>query len=416
MKKYGLIGNPLGHSFSPQIHALLGDYEYKLYPMPEEKVLPFLAAGLLDALNVTIPYKETVIPALSEISNEARRIGSVNTIVRNPDGTLRGYNTDYYGFTTMMNYYGIDPKGKKALVLGSGGASKTVRTVLADMGASEIVIVSRNGENNYDNLYLHRDAGIIVNTTPLGMFPKNGVSAVNLRNFPNCTGVADVVYNPGRTALLLQAEALGIPCAYGLSMLVAQAIKAAEYFFDKTYPEDTLPRVLSEVAMKMRNVVLIGMPGCGKTTVGRTLARMLGKEFRDCDEEITARTGVTPAEWITHEGEAKFREIETETLRELGKQSGLVIATGGGAVTIPQNKDLLRQNGSIFFINRDIELLGTEGRPLSGSIEIRRALYEKRLPMYRDFADAEFVSCADATPEITAKLISDAFMKISERG
>ena len=416
MKKYGLIGNPLGHSFSPQIHALLGDYEYKLYPMPENEVGSFLESRVLDALNVTIPYKETVIPYLDRISDEAKRIGSVNTIVREADGSLSGYNTDYFGFTAMMRYYGIEPKGKKALVLGSGGASKTAQAVLADMGASSVTVISRSGENNYGNLDRHGDASIIINTTPLGMYPKNGVAAVDLRKFPNCRGVADMVYNPGKTAFLLQAEELGIRCAYGLSMLVAQAIKAAELFFDTVYPEGTLPRVLSAVAAKMRNVVLVGMPGCGKTTVGRLIAEGLGRELVDTDAEITARTGKSPAELITEFGEARFREIESETLADVGKRSGIVIATGGGAVTVPKNKAFLRQNGTVFFINRDIELLGTEGRPLSGGIEVRRRLYEKRHPMYVDFSDVEVRSDKSTAPEETARKITESFLKISERG
>ena len=416
MKKYGLIGNPLEHSFSPQIHSLIGDYEYKLYPMPEEEVAPFLASCPLDALNVTIPNKETVIPCLSRISEEAKRIGSVNTIVKEADGSLSGYNTDYFGFTAMLNYYAISPKGKKALVLGSGGASKTACAVLSDMGAREVVVISRKGENNYGNLYLHKDAEIIVNTTPLGMYPKNGVAAVNLRDFPLCEGVADIVYNPGRTALLLQAEELGIPCAYGLSMLAAQAIKAAEYFFRRSYGDDTLPRVLSGVAAEMRNIVLIGMPGCGKSTVGRIIADRLGRELLDSDAVILEKTGRSPAEWITDEGEARFREIETETLRDITKLSGKVIATGGGAVTVAENRALLRQNGSAFFINRNIELLSSEGRPLSGGVEIRRALYEKRLPMYRAFCDVEITSGEDATAEGTAEKIIGLFRKISERG
>ena len=416
MQKYGLIGNPLEHSFSPQIHSLIGDYEYKLYPMPEEAVAPFLKDCPLDALNVTIPYKETVIPELSRISDEAKRIGSVNTIVKGADGSLSGYNTDYFGFTAMLNYYGISVKGKKTLILGSGGASKTAQAVVSDMGAREVVVISRKGENNYGNLHLHRDAEIIVNTTPLGMYPKNGDAAVNLKDFPGCEGVADIVYNPGKTALLLQAEELGIPCAYGLSMLAAQAIKAAEYFFDTTYPDSLLPRVLSGIAARMRNVVLVGMPGCGKSTVGRIIARKLGKELLDCDAVITEKTGKTPAEWITECGEARFREIETEVLGDITKLSGKVIATGGGAVTVAENRALLRQNGSVFFINRNIELLATKGRPLSGGIEVRRALYEKRLPLYRAFCDEEIPSYAGYTAEKVADRIIASFLKISERG
>ncbi len=404
------------HSFSPQIHSLIGDYEYKLYPMPEEAVAPFLKDCPLDALNVTIPYKETVIPCLSRISDEAKRIGSVNTIVKEADGSLSGYNTDYFGFTAMLNYYGISVSGKKVLILGSGGASKTAQAVTADMGAREVVVISRKGENNYGNLYLHRDAEIIVNTTPVGMYPKNGESAVNLADFPNCEGVADIVYNPGRTALLLQAEEMGINCAYGLSMLAAQAIKAAEYFFDTAYPDSLLPHVLSGVAARMRNVVLIGMPGCGKSTVGRIIARKLGKELLDCDAVITEKTGKAPAEWIVECGEARFREIETEVLRDITKTSGKVIATGGGAVTVAENRALLRQNGSTFFINRNIELLATKGRPLSGGIEVRRALYEKRLPLYRSFCDEEIPSYAGSTAEKIADQIIASFVRISERG
>lgn len=414
--KYGLIGNPLEHSFSPQIHGLIGDYEYKLYPMPKEQVAPFLADCPLDALNVTIPYKETVIPCLSRISDEARRIGSVNTIVKESDGSLSGYNTDYFGLTAMLNYYGIGVKGKKVLILGSGGASKTAQAVVSDMGARSVVVISRSGENNYGNLYLHKDAEIIVNTTPLGMYPKNGDAAVNLRDFPLCEGVADIVYNPGKTALLLQAEEMGIRCAYGLSMLVAQAIRAAEYFFRTSYSDSLLPKVLSGVAAEMRNIVLIGMPGCGKSTVGRIIAERLGRELLDSDAVISEKTGRSPAEWITEYGEAKFREIETEALRDLTKLSGKVIATGGGAVTVAENRALLRQNGSTFFINRNIELLSSEGRPLSGGIEIRRALYERRLPLYRAFCDVEISSGADATAEETAERIIADFLKISERG
>ncbi len=416
MKKYGLIGHPLGHSFSPQIHSMLGDYEYKLYPMPEDEVGDFLRFGGLDGINVTIPYKQTVIPYLSRLSDEARRIGSVNTVVREVDGSLTGYNTDHYGFTAMLRYYGIEPRGKKALVLGSGGAGKTARTALLDMGAREVITVSRTGENNYSNLGLHADAELAVNTTPLGMYPKNGDAAVDLRDLPNCSAVVDTVYNPGRTALLLQAETLGLDCAYGLSMLVAQAIRAAEYFFDKKYPEDTLPTVLSAVAAKMRNIVLIGMPGCGKSTVGRSLARTVGKSFVDCDDEVTARTEMTPAQWICERGEGAFRAVETEVLRDICKESGRVIATGGGAVTVAENRDILRQNGTVFFIDRPPELLASSGRPLSGDIDKRRALYDMRLPMYCRFCDARISSGARSSPESVADDILSEFKIIQRRG
>ena len=405
---YGLIGNPLGHSFSPQIHAGLGDYIYKLFPMEESEVEGFLTRREFKAINVTIPYKQTVMPYCDRISPEALAIGSVNTIVKEEDGTLSGYNTDYFGFTLMLKRAGIDPEGKKCLILGSGGSCKTVKCVLRDMGASSITVISRQGEDNYDNIAKHSDAQVIVNTTPVGMYPKNGAQAVDLDVFSQLTGVADLIYNPEKTALMLQAERKGIPCTGGLYMLVAQGAKASEFFHNTTYPAFVIERVYNEVNSKMRNIVLVGMPGCGKSSVAKELARLTGKEVVDCDDYITEKHGKSPAEIITRDGEAAFRRIETEALKELTKRSGIILSTGGGCVTVDQNHDLLRQNGRVIFLNRDVELLPTDGRPLSaGGIEKLKAMYEKRLPMYRKVCDTEIALTSESTVKTTAKKITE---------
>ena len=406
-KIYGLIGNPLGHSFSPQIHAGIGDYTYKLFPMEETAVGPFLTAREFEAINVTIPYKQTVMPYCDRIAPEALAIGSVNTIVKEADGTLSGYNTDYFGFKLMLERAGIEVAAKKCLVLGSGGSSKTVVCVLKDMGASSVTVISRSGENNYENIGKHSDAEVIVNTTPVGMYPKNGAKAVDLDGFPRLTGVADLIYNPEKTALILQAESKNIPCTGGLYMLVAQGVKAAEFFHRTVYGSDVIERVYNEVNGRMRNVTLVGMPGCGKSSVGRALAALLGREFVDADGYVTEKWGRSPAEIITKDGEDAFRRIETEALSELTKRSEIVLSTGGGCVTRRENHPLLRQNGKVVFINRDISLLATDGRPLSAGGGDRIAkMYEARLPLYREVCDIELETGKDSVIEDTAKRIS----------
>ena len=407
-KIYGLIGNPLGHSFSPQIHAGLGDYIYKLFPMEEDEVGAFLMKREFEAINVTIPYKQTVMPYCDRIAPEALAIGSVNTIVKEADGTLSGYNTDYFGFKMMLERAGIDPSGRKCLVLGSGGSSKTARCVLRDMGAGSVTVISRSGEDNYENIGKHSDAELIVNTTPVGMYPKNGASAVDLTAFPRLAGVADLIYNPEKTALLLQAERLGIPFTGGLYMLVAQGAKASEFFLRTTYDEGVIERVYNEVNLRMRNITLVGMPGCGKSSVGRAIAEMLGRELVDCDEYITERYGISPADIITKRGEPELRRIEHEALAELTKRSGLVLSTGGGCVTVPENHPLLRQNGRVVFIDRDISLLATDGRPLSaGGADRLAMMYEKRLPLYRAVCDIETETGVGSVIAETARRICE---------
>ncbi len=384
--RYGLLGERLGHSYSPAIHAALADYDYRLYEVPREELDGFLTRRDFDGLNVTIPYKKAVIPYCAALSPIAAELGSVNVLLRRPDGSLYGDNTDAYGFAALVRRSGIDPAGKKALVLGSGGASATVCAVLKQLGAASVTVISRSGPDNYENLDRHADAALIVNTTPVGMFPGNGASPVDLGRFPRCTGVLDVVYNPARTALLLQAEALGIPCAGGLYMLAAQGKRTVELFLDKAIDDAENDRVCALLEREMRNIILIGMPGCGKTTVAAALGAALGRPVLDSDEAVERAAGRSIPEIFADGGEAAFRALETAALAELGKSSGAIIATGGGCVTRPENYPLLHQNGRIFWLRRDSTLLPTEGRPISQSRDLA-ALEREREPAYRAFAD-----------------------------
>lgn len=383
--KCGLLGRKLGHSYSPQIHAMLGSYSYALFEKEPEEIEAFLKCGDWAGINVTVPYKKSVIPYLDELTPTAEKLGAVNVIVRR-NGRLIGHNTDFFGFQTMLNASKLDISGKKALVLGSGGASNTVCAVLNDAGA-EVVIISRSGEDNYTNLHLHKDATLIVNTTPVGMYPNTGIAPVDLEQFPNLQGVLDVVYNPARTKLLLDAEKnTNLVCANGLLMLVAQAKEAAEWFTDASISDDVIEPILHTLENQMQNIILIGMPGCGKTTIGKLLAESTGKKFVDSDERIVALAGKSIPEIFADDGEAVFRDWETTALAQLSKQSGLVIATGGGCVTRECNYGLLHQNGRIFWLQRDLNLLPVDGRPLSQANKLE-VLYKIRKPMYEAFAD-----------------------------
>ncbi len=403
-KRFGLIGGKLSHSFSPQIHARLADYEYRLYPLPADALQTWFSDCPLDGFNVTIPYKEAVIPYCAALSDRARKIGSVNTVVRRGDGTFYGDNTDYFGFSYLVSTLGVPVRGKKALVLGSGGSAHTVRAVLSDLGADEIVTVSRTGEDNYQNLDRHTDAGFLVNTTPVGMYPQTGVSPVDPALFPQCAGALDLIYNPSKTAFLLRCKALGIPCANGLPMLVAQAAEACRVFTgvcaDGVAPDAQTPAIVREIEFETKNIVLIGMPGSGKTECGKALAEKLCRPFRDTDELILAAAGRTPAEILLADGEAAFRALESRVLADVCRESGLVIATGGGAVTVPANRDLLRQNGAVVFLDRDKSQLATDGRPLSARLD---ELYDRRMPLYHAFADKTVQS--RATVSETAEAI-----------
>ena len=315
---YYLIGNPLGHSHSPFIHRALGRYEYELKPLPESALEDFIKNGEYEGLNVTIPYKQAVMPFLDEIDEEAKKIGSVNTIVRR-DGKLYGHNTDYHGFFMMAYAKGITFKDKKVVVLGSGGTSLTACAVARDLGASSVTVISRSGENNYENLHLHADADILVNTTPVGMFPHNGASPVDLSIFKRLSGVLDVVYNPLRTKLIMQAEEKKIPAVGGLYMLVAQAAVSCGLFTGDKPQRKEIDRIHRALSDHVSNIVLVGMPGCGKSTVAAALAGKTGRRIIDTDALVTERTGRTPSDIIEKDGEEAFRRYEHEAIEEAGK-------------------------------------------------------------------------------------------------
>jgi len=401
--KSGLLGRKLGHSYSPQIHEYLGSYSYDLFEKEPEEIEDFIRYGDYSGINVTIPYKKDVIPFLDELSPAAVKMGSVNTVVRRQDGSLFGHNTDYFGFTSMVHRSGIAVSGKKVLVLGSGGTSNTAVKALQDLGAT-VIIISRSGENNYDNLHLHQDASVIVNTTPVGMYPKTGVAPIDLNRFPQLEGVLDVIYNPARTQLLLDAEVRGLSHENGLWMLVAQAKEAAEYFGGKPLSDDLIETVYRKMSAKMQNIVLIGMPGCGKSTIASLLAEKLGRKTVDADQEIVKLAGKSIPEIFAEDGEDTFRELETKVLEELGKQSQLIIATGGGCVTRARNYPLLHQNSSIFWLMRDPALLPTDGRPLSQANKLT-AMYEVRRPLYEAFSDYR-IDNSGSCEETVSKIIS----------
>lgn len=386
MAKFGLLGEKLGHSYSPAIHSMLASYEYRLYQVSREDLDSFMREGDWDGLNVTIPYKKAVVPYCSKLSQKAAALGSVNTLVRLPDGGLYGDNTDAYGFEKLLHRAGIDVSGKKALVLGSGGASVTVCAVLESMGAAQVIVISRDGENNYKNLSRHADAGIIVNATPVGMYPNNGKAAVDLSLFPQCQGVLDVVYNPARTALILQAERLGIPCASGLYMLVAQAKRSSELFTQTEIDDGEIDRIQQALSSGMLNIVFVGMPGSGKSSLAQVLGQRLNRPVLESDQRIEELAGMSIPEIFERFGEDRFRDYETQALTELSKQSGAVISTGGGCVKRPDNYPLLHQNGTIVWLQRDIDKLPKDGRPISQKSDLQQ-LYQQRKPLYESFAD-----------------------------
>ena len=399
--KSGLLGRKLGHSYSPQIHEFLGSYSYDLFEREPDEVGTFVRSGDFTGINVTIPYKKDVIPFLDELSLLAQRMGAVNTIVRREDGTLFGHNTDYFGFHSMVQRSGISVAGKKVLVLGSGGASNTAVKVLEDIGA-KVIIISRSGKDNYSNLHLHKDTSVIVNCTPVGMYPNTGVAPLDLKDFPVLEGVLDMVYNPSKTQLLLDAEDMGLPHENGLWMLVAQAKEAAEYFGRKPLDDSLIETVYQKMTAKMQNIVLIGMPGCGKSTIASLLAERLGRRVIDADQEIVKLAGKTIPEIFEDDGEEAFRDLETQVLTELGKQSQLIISTGGGCVTRDRNYRLLHQNSRIIWLQRDLEKLPTDGRPLSQSIRLDD-MFRLREPLYAAFSDYQIGnngSCEDTVDQI----------------
>lgn len=391
-KKAGLIGRKLGHSYSKRIHSMFGEYEYDLCEVEEGQLEALIRSGKYDGFNVTIPYKKTVMKYCDELSDRAKEIGSVNTILCKEDGKIIGDNTDAYGFSYMIQSAGIPIKGRKCLVLGSGGASLTVQAVLKEQGAAEIIVVSRNGVNNYDNIDKQYDSHVIVNTTPVGMYPNNGKTLLDLQHFTNCVGVLDLIYNPYRTQLVLDAIERKIPAAGGMGMLVAQAKRASELFQDKQICEKQMKDVLKKITEESLNTILIGMPGSGKTFIGKKIAKKTGKQFIDIDEKIVEQEKMSIPKIFEQKGEDYFRAVETEVLKKYCACSGMVISTGGGIVTRERNKSVIRQNGKVIWIQREINHLETDGRPLSqkGSLE---ALYHSRKSAYKKWSDEVYCNC-----------------------
>lgn len=409
--QYGLIGEKLGHSFSKEIHEQLADYQYELCPLTRAEFAAFMERADFRAINVTIPYKEAVIPYLADMDKQAAAIGAVNTIV-NRGGKLYGYNTDFDGFAYLLKRYNISLTGKKVLILGGGGTSKTVLAVAKAQGAAEVVRSDRTAKDGlitYAEAQNYTAAEVIINATPCGMFPANqDKPLVDLAVYPKLCAVADVVYNPLKTNLVLAAEALGLPACGGLEMLVAQAKYAAEYFTGSDIPDTEIDRIFRGILRQKQNIALIGMPGSGKTTVGRLLSEQLRLSFVDCDAQIEAEAGRTIKEIFAAEGEAAFRGLETAALQKIAAGGGQVIATGGGAVLKNENIAALRQNSLLVFLDKEPAALAIDDtRPLSPNAEANLRLYRERYPKYLAAADVTVVNdgtAADAAADIIQQL------------
>ncbi len=411
--KYGVIGEHLKHSFSKEIHESIADYKYDVCEIEPHALDGFMEGKEFYGINVTIPYKEKVIPHLYEISDSAKRIGAVNTVV-NKDGKLYGYNTDYMGMRALILRNGIDLKGKKALIMGNGGTAKTGHCVLLDLGAAEVIHAGRDFEDA-DVLYedvvkLHSDADFILNTTPVGMFPKNEGRIIDIKSFPKLIGLIDVVYNPLRTNLVLDALSMGIKAEAGLYMLVSQAVYASEFFTEREYDASVCEKVFKDILRQKENIVLTGMPSSGKTTVGKRLADITGKEFVDTDDEIVKRIGTDIPSFFAKFGEKEFRRVESEVITEVSKKNGLIIATGGGAVLKEENVRCLKQNGRVYFLDRALELLTPTGtRPLSSDREALKKRFEERYDIYVGCADVQ--TAANGTVNEVADIIKGDFYR-----
>ena len=384
---YGLLGEHLGHSYSPEIHKFLGGYDYGLFEVKKDDLKNFLKRDQLKGLNVTMPHKINVLPYMDGLSYEAKKIGAVNTI-KFKNNRLYGYNTDYYGVKKMILRKNIQIKNKKVLVLGTGATSQTVTAVLEDFQAKTIDYVSRKGPIDYENMYDLKDIEVIVNTTPVGMYPNNGISLVDLSRFDQLEAVLDVIYNPFETRLVFDAKNMGLKASGGLAMLVYQAKKTVEIFLDKKIPDRECEKLIGKIYRQKRNIVLVGMPGSGKSTIGRKVAKILDLDHIDTDRYFEDKFCMTPSQAIKKFGEASFRDMEEEVVREVGQMTNKVISTGGGVVTRRNNHYPLKQNGYIIYVKRSVDKLSTRNRPLSqGGPNHLLKMEEQRREYYEEFAD-----------------------------
>ena len=404
--KFGLLGRTLGHSFSPRIHSALGNTNYELFEREPSQLQEFFADPELQGINITIPYKVNALEACDVVDPRAERIGCINTMVRK-DGKWHGYNTDYDGFVFTLQHVGIDVADKECIILGDGASSATVHVALEDLGAKNIVHLSRKTAPFYgDAPNYYETAQIIINCTPIGMYPHNPANLIDITQFSKLEGVVDLIYNPRRTILLLQAEMMEIPHCDGLPFLVAQGVEAAKYFQGESFGTKEIEQILRDMRREKENIILIGMPGVGKTTVGKALGEEMGRTCVDVDQELEKEIGDIST-YITEQGEPAFREKEAEMIAKLGTQTGLVISTGGGCVTVPKNFAHLRQNGRIYQLTQPVENLSTTGRVLSGGgIERLRELEATRTPMYESFAQC-IVEHNRNAPETVAAILED---------
>ena len=404
--KFGLLGRTLGHSFSPRIHNALGNTNYELFEREPSQLQEFFANPELQGINITFPYKVNALEACDVVDPRAERIGCVNTMIRK-DGKWHGYNTDYDGFVFTLKHAGIDVSGKECIILGDGASSATVHVALEDLGAKNITHLSRKTAPLYtDAPNYYETAQIIINCTPIGMYPHNPASLIDIMQFSKLEGVVDLIYNPRRTILLLQAEMMDVPHCDGLPFLVAQGVEAANHFQGESFGTEEVEQILRDMRREKENIILIGMPGVGKTTVGKAIGKEMGRTCIDVDQELAKEIGDIST-YITEQGEAAFREKEAEMIAKLGTQTGIVISTGGGCVTVPKNFAHLRQNGRIYQLTQPVEKLSTSGRVLSGGgIERLRELEETRTPMYESFAQC-IVEHNRNAPETVAAILED---------